>query len=165
MAICVGRSRNWTERSSMLKIDSEFLQIQVCSVHFRQGRPSSDPSHEDFVPHLYLNQEPPPEIISYLESLADTKTSDTMKLPKSSPAPEQSSPRAVELSAGKKPSILKRKRKAISNRPISISNASHIPIGAIDEEVKTNFFCYFKSSLWNSKWYKILECCWYEASH
>uniref|UniRef100_A0A0M3I3S3 THAP-type domain-containing protein n=1 Tax=Ascaris lumbricoides TaxID=6252 RepID=A0A0M3I3S3_ASCLU len=46
---------------------------RVCSVHFRQGRPSSDPSHEDFVPHLFLNREPPPEVLQYLEEIAEMK--------------------------------------------------------------------------------------------
>ncbi|VDK61878.1 unnamed protein product [Anisakis simplex] len=46
---------------------------RVCSVHFRSGRPSSDPSHEDFVPHLFLNREPPPEVLQYLEELAEMK--------------------------------------------------------------------------------------------
>lgn len=50
-----------------------FYIVQVCSLHFRQGRPSSDPSHEDFVPHLYLNRDTPPEIIQCLESLAEKK--------------------------------------------------------------------------------------------
>lgn len=46
----------------------------MCARHFRQGRPSNDPSHEDFVPHLHLQ----PVIIkgvtttlTYLEKLAD----------------------------------------------------------------------------------------------
>lgn len=42
-------------------------------MHFRQGRPSSDPSHEDFVPHLFLNREPPPEVLQYLEEIAEMK--------------------------------------------------------------------------------------------
>ena len=93
-------------------------------MHFRQGRPSSDPSHEDFVPHLYLNQEPPPEIISYLESLAETKNGDGTPGSKVSKAPEPvgGTPHPVELS-GKKPSILKRKRKVIPGNQSAISDS------------------------------------------
>ena len=51
----------------------------MCSVHFRSGRPSNDPSHEDFVPHLYLSEEPPPEVMTYLDQTAD-KDSDCAKI-------------------------------------------------------------------------------------
>uniref|UniRef100_A0A0K0F3U4 THAP-type domain-containing protein n=1 Tax=Strongyloides venezuelensis TaxID=75913 RepID=A0A0K0F3U4_STRVS len=44
-------------------------KVKVCSVHFRSGRPSSDPSHEDFVPHLYINAPPLPEELDYIENL------------------------------------------------------------------------------------------------
>ena len=49
-----------------LMILSIFQEIgprdRVCSVHFRRGKPSGDPSQEDFAPHLYLNKEPPQEV-------------------------------------------------------------------------------------------------------
>lgn len=98
-------------------------------MHFRQGRPSSDPSHEDFVPHLYLNREPPEEILNYLESLDDSRNARTSVAGSSS----TSSDVAVGQASGKnkptnsrdafesgrptknvrapKPSILQRKRK------------------------------------------------------
>lgn len=104
--------------------------FQVCSVHFRQGRPSSDPSHEDFVPHLYLNQEPPPEIISYLESLAETKNVDGA--PKVAKPAEQAAARAEAELSGKKPSILKRKRKV----PAAAGNSGAARAEAAETEVR-----------------------------
>lgn len=47
---------------------------RVCAIHFRQGKPSNDPSHEDFIPHLNLNREEPAEsTLQYLESLDSIK--------------------------------------------------------------------------------------------
>uniref|UniRef100_A0AC35GU30 THAP-type domain-containing protein n=1 Tax=Panagrolaimus sp. PS1159 TaxID=55785 RepID=A0AC35GU30_9BILA len=53
---------------------------RVCSVHFRAGRPSNDPSHEDFVPHLYLSKEPPPDMVNYFNNQAADKESDCAKI-------------------------------------------------------------------------------------
>ncbi|CAD5224314.1 unnamed protein product [Bursaphelenchus okinawaensis] len=108
---------------------------RVCSVHFRQGRPSSDPSHEDFVPHLYLNNEPPAEVLDYLESLADTNTKlekiATLNVNTKSPflnvENSHSSSGLMKLGPRTtKPSILKRKR-----RPKSETFAE-------DEDVEVN---------------------------
>uniref|UniRef100_A0A914ZLX7 Ubiquitin-like domain-containing protein n=2 Tax=Parascaris univalens TaxID=6257 RepID=A0A914ZLX7_PARUN len=79
---------------------------RVCSVHFRQGRPSSDPSHEDFVPHLFLNREPPPEVLQYLEEIAEMK-------PDPYAIGYEELMRSSRLQHGRtcKPLILKRKRK------------------------------------------------------
>ncbi|KAK0412043.1 hypothetical protein QR680_006002 [Steinernema hermaphroditum] len=105
---------------------------RVCSVHFRSGRPSSDPSHEDFVPHLYLNNEPPPEVLRYLESLAETKLERAAAY--ETPHPQQ--PRALDASPEEsavytepdviparpsvpqktRPSILQRRRKLPSSQ-------------------------------------------------
>uniref|UniRef100_A0AC34QEQ4 THAP-type domain-containing protein n=1 Tax=Panagrolaimus sp. JU765 TaxID=591449 RepID=A0AC34QEQ4_9BILA len=52
---------------------------RVCSVHFRSGRPTNDPSHEDFAPHLYLNSEPPADVMQFLENTAD-KDGDNAKI-------------------------------------------------------------------------------------
>lgn len=58
----------------MLAFSCNFFFSQVCSVHFRQGRPSNDPSHEDFAPHLFLQRsisQPVAKTLTYLESLAN----------------------------------------------------------------------------------------------
>ncbi|VDN49688.1 unnamed protein product, partial [Gongylonema pulchrum] len=48
---------------------------KVCSIHFRLGRPSNDPSHIDFAPHLCLDsrrqQQPPVTTLSFLQRFAD----------------------------------------------------------------------------------------------
>uniref|UniRef100_A0A914HZY9 THAP-type domain-containing protein n=1 Tax=Globodera rostochiensis TaxID=31243 RepID=A0A914HZY9_GLORO len=66
---------------------------RVCAIHFRLGRPNSDPSHEDFVPHLHLNNDTP-EYLDFLESLDECKMSTDTKSRK----------------RPTKPSILKKKR-------------------------------------------------------
>ncbi|CAI4227089.1 unnamed protein product [Auanema sp. JU1783] len=55
---------------------------KICSIHFRQGRPTNDPSHEDFIPHLFLTPEKTSsEVLSYLENEdmkeATTSTNET----------------------------------------------------------------------------------------
>uniref|UniRef100_A0A915D7B4 THAP-type domain-containing protein n=1 Tax=Ditylenchus dipsaci TaxID=166011 RepID=A0A915D7B4_9BILA len=88
---------------------------RVCGLHFRQGRPSSDPSHEDFVPHLYLNREPPEEILNYLESLTDDSNSESNACmsASSNQTTTMSKPSNADSAQMKpaKPSILQRKRK------------------------------------------------------
>ncbi|TKR87468.1 hypothetical protein L596_011861 [Steinernema carpocapsae] len=119
---------------------------RVCSVHFRSGRPSSDPSHEDFVPHLYLNNEPPPEVLRYLESLAETKLERAAAY--DTPHPQQS--RALDVSPDDqstypeiqevmhsrvpattktRPSILQRRRKAPTSQEPSAP-----PPGAVSKK-------------------------------
>ncbi|KAH7700948.1 hypothetical protein AAVH_31926, partial [Aphelenchoides avenae] len=105
---------------------------RVCSVHFRSGRPSSDPSHEDFVPHLYLNKEPPPEVLDYLESLADPKTSGEKgdsgegSKQKRNSSPSMGSSLADSKRGATKPSILQRKRKMKSEAPDDDENGSTV---------------------------------------
>ncbi|GMR62557.1 hypothetical protein PMAYCL1PPCAC_32752, partial [Pristionchus mayeri] len=104
---------------------------RVCSVHFRQGRPSSDVTHEDFVPHLYLTSEPPAEVrapysssvkvLNYLEDLADTKAvpEQPPKVVVKNEAVQGEykahvnpmNPNKIEVSKVSRPSILRRKRK------------------------------------------------------
>lgn len=64
------------------------------------------------MPHLYLNNEPPAEVLDYLESLADTKLEKVSSLANkpflSLDNPEK--PSAKPLSRTQKPSILKRRR-------------------------------------------------------
>ncbi|KAF8385186.1 hypothetical protein PRIPAC_74328 [Pristionchus pacificus] len=103
---------------------------RVCSVHFRQGRPSNDMSHEDYTPHLYLTSEPPVEtycgdlrvtkVLNYLENLAETKsvTGERPGGAKHEPvhgeykaAVNSMNPNRIEVSKVSRPSILQRKRK------------------------------------------------------
>ncbi|KAI1720670.1 hypothetical protein DdX_04913 [Ditylenchus destructor] len=86
---------------------------RVCGIHFRGGRPSSDPSHEDFVPHLYLNREPPEEILSYLESLTDDSAATSGLSISSASASSRAIKQEVvqDMLKPAKPSILQRKRK------------------------------------------------------
>lgn len=63
------------------KFISNCSHLQVCSVHFRQGRPSNDPSHEDFAPHLFLQRsisQPVAKTLTYLESLANDDDFDEL---------------------------------------------------------------------------------------
>lgn len=85
---------------------------RVCSVHFRSGRPSSDPSHEDFVPHLFLNREAPPEVLQYLEALAETKADNFWEPDYKASLSMTNNSSTLELNRACRPSILKRKRKA-----------------------------------------------------
>uniref|UniRef100_A0A1I7ZUM7 THAP-type domain-containing protein n=1 Tax=Steinernema glaseri TaxID=37863 RepID=A0A1I7ZUM7_9BILA len=120
---------------------------RVCSVHFRSGRPSSDPSHEDFVPHLYLNNEPPPEVLRYLESLAETKLeraaayetphpqqSRSLDAPLDESAVYSEAPDVMQTRAPghtkTRPSILQRRRKAPSSQ-----ESSSLPIASKKEEL------------------------------
>ncbi|EFO14868.1 hypothetical protein LOAG_13647 [Loa loa] len=83
---------------------------KVCSVHFRQGRPSSDPSHEDFAPHLFLQRsmsQPVTKTLTYLESLANDDEIDEM--------PSVSRPERSERLHVCKPSILRKRRKITSS--------------------------------------------------
>uniref|UniRef100_A0A915Q849 Uncharacterized protein n=1 Tax=Setaria digitata TaxID=48799 RepID=A0A915Q849_9BILA len=82
----------------------------VCSVHFRQGRPSNDPSHEDFAPHLFLQRsvsQPVAKTLTYLESLANDDDLDEM--------PSVSKLERSERLHACKPSILRKRRKIISS--------------------------------------------------
>ncbi|KAI6213309.1 hypothetical protein M3Y94_00135400 [Aphelenchoides besseyi] len=121
---------------------------RVCSVHFRQGRPSSDASHEDFVPHLYLNNEPPPEVLDYLESLADAKpernaastdSPTTTKQPKVEFPYNPPHPHVIKTSTTRstKPSILKRKRRAKESPEIETTNESPEVAAVVDEPSTT----------------------------
>ncbi|CAG9532896.1 unnamed protein product [Cercopithifilaria johnstoni] len=79
---------------------------KVCSIHFRQGRPSNDPSHEDFAPHLFLQRsisQPVAKTLTYLESLANDDDFDEM--------PSISRPERSERLHACKPSILRKRRK------------------------------------------------------
>ncbi|KAL3986400.1 THAP domain family protein [Acanthocheilonema viteae] len=83
---------------------------KVCSVHFRQGRPSNDPSHEDFAPHLFLQRsisQPTAKTLTYLESLANDDDFDEM--------PSVSRPERSERLHACKPSILRKRRKLVSS--------------------------------------------------
>lgn len=82
---------------------------RVCSIHFRSGRPSSDPSHEDFVPHLYLNREAPPEMIHYLDRLVDNKIDDYMESDYKASLSMTSVSPVLEYNRACRPKILKRK--------------------------------------------------------
>uniref|UniRef100_A0AC34F3C0 THAP-type domain-containing protein n=1 Tax=Panagrolaimus sp. ES5 TaxID=591445 RepID=A0AC34F3C0_9BILA len=42
---------------------------RVCSLHFRSGRPVNDPSHDDFVPHLNLANNPSQEFLNNREKI------------------------------------------------------------------------------------------------
>uniref|UniRef100_A0A914XAD0 THAP-type domain-containing protein n=1 Tax=Plectus sambesii TaxID=2011161 RepID=A0A914XAD0_9BILA len=84
---------------------------RVCSVHFRQGRPSNDPSHEDYAPHLYLNKEPPAEVLAYLETLADSKVEKSTEEPEYRGSVNLITPGTMELNKAPRPTILQRKRK------------------------------------------------------
>ncbi|GMT08720.1 hypothetical protein PFISCL1PPCAC_17 [Pristionchus fissidentatus] len=98
---------------------------RVCSVHFRSGRPSNDPSHEDFSPHLYLTSEPPAEVLSYLEGLAEAKSvaSTPVTMGDSSSRTEYKAhvnpthPNRIEVNKISRPSILQRKRKILTPPP------------------------------------------------
>ncbi|GMS78301.1 hypothetical protein PENTCL1PPCAC_476, partial [Pristionchus entomophagus] len=102
---------------------------RVCSVHFRQGRPSNDPSHEDFCPHLYLTSEPPEEVLSYLENLAESKASSSGGIEHHVTVKNEAvtseykahvnpmNPSKIEVSKVSRPSILQRKRKIDPPRP------------------------------------------------
>ncbi|KAM3716386.1 C-terminal-binding protein [Dirofilaria immitis] len=82
---------------------------KVCSIHFRQGRPSNDPSHEDFAPHLFLHRsisQPVAKTLTYLESLANDDDLDEM--------PSISRPERSERLHACKPSILRKRRKVTS---------------------------------------------------
>uniref|UniRef100_A0A1I8ETG5 THAP-type domain-containing protein n=1 Tax=Wuchereria bancrofti TaxID=6293 RepID=A0A1I8ETG5_WUCBA len=82
---------------------------KVCSIHFRQGRPSNDPSHEDFAPHLFLQRlttQPVAKTLTYLESLANDDDFDEM--------PSVSRPERIERLHACKPSILRKRRKVVS---------------------------------------------------
>uniref|UniRef100_A0A0R3S6P3 THAP-type domain-containing protein n=1 Tax=Elaeophora elaphi TaxID=1147741 RepID=A0A0R3S6P3_9BILA len=83
---------------------------KVCSVHFRQGRPSNDPSHEDFAPHLFLQRsisQPVAKTLTYLESLANDDDFDG--------TPSVSRPERSERLHACKPSILRKRRKVASS--------------------------------------------------
>lgn len=117
--------------------------FKVCSVHFRSGRPSSDPSHEDFVPHLYLNNEPPPEVLDYLESLADAKPekipvpADYAKVPTStvqSSAQQIKNAKAEAANRNPKPSILKRKRPKTEQTADQSAQQEQIEPQVVDED-------------------------------
>uniref|UniRef100_A0AC35TUY0 THAP-type domain-containing protein n=1 Tax=Rhabditophanes sp. KR3021 TaxID=114890 RepID=A0AC35TUY0_9BILA len=86
-------------------------KIKVCSVHFRSGRPSSDPSHEDFVPHLYIDQPPLPGEYEYIESLVTQKPS-VIAQKKVEDEKEAKKLKALEMeaSSSKGPSILRKPR-------------------------------------------------------
>ncbi|VDM97533.1 unnamed protein product [Thelazia callipaeda] len=80
---------------------------RVCGVHFRQGRPSNDPSHEDFAPHLYIQRsitQPVSKTLTYLESFANEDELDEV------PSVSRSSGRTYAC----KPSILRKKRRTRS---------------------------------------------------
>ncbi|VDK79234.1 unnamed protein product [Litomosoides sigmodontis] len=83
---------------------------KVCSVHFRQGRPSNDPSHEDFAPHLFLQRsisQPVAKTLTYLESLANDDDFDEI--------PSVSRLERSERLRSCKPSILRKRRKVSSS--------------------------------------------------
>ncbi|VDM93605.1 unnamed protein product, partial [Onchocerca ochengi] len=109
---------------------------KVCSVHFRQGRPSNDPSHEDFAPHLFLQRsisQPVAKTLTYLESLANDDDFDEMarisnlfcfnsfgmiyvgyRKKHVIDSPSVSRPEPSERLHACKPSILRKRRKVVS---------------------------------------------------
>lgn len=110
----------------------------------------ADASHEDFVPHLYLNNEPPPEVLDYLESLADAKPERTSPRTPSTPTASNSKLPVVYAPPGthshsmiksavtrsSKPSILKRKRRpGDAKRPESPKETSPEQLDAQQAEV------------------------------
>uniref|UniRef100_A0A7E4WBR6 THAP-type domain-containing protein n=1 Tax=Panagrellus redivivus TaxID=6233 RepID=A0A7E4WBR6_PANRE len=104
---------------------------RVCSVHFRSGRPSNDASHEDFAPHLYLDSEPPKEVMHYLDILADKdyQYSKVLAADASVELQESLNKRLIDLCGADdvkcvdkkniKPAILQRHRKGIKEELVS----------------------------------------------
>lgn len=82
---------------------------RICSVHFRRGRPSFDASHEDFAPHLYLNEEPPQEVVDYLNKLSEPTNESPTPLPTLGGGGER---KQAGVTGAGRPSILQRKRVA-----------------------------------------------------
>ncbi|CAJ0954664.1 unnamed protein product, partial [Mesorhabditis belari] len=94
-------------------------QDRVCSVHFRSGKPSSDPSHEDFAPHRYLDKEPPKEVIEYLERLVENNENGQFAAnsqPKFKASVSVTNPSHVEFNKVSRPSILQRRKRTIGDR-------------------------------------------------
>ncbi|CAJ0561557.1 unnamed protein product, partial [Mesorhabditis spiculigera] len=107
---------------------------RVCSVHFRSGKPSSDPSHEDFAPHLYLNKEAPPEFIHYLEKLAEVSDPALQKKPVQYKASVSvNDPKKLEYNKVTRPSILQ-KRKIQHEEPSSAAPQIDVDENGGEEE-------------------------------
>uniref|UniRef100_A0A914MK74 THAP-type domain-containing protein n=1 Tax=Meloidogyne incognita TaxID=6306 RepID=A0A914MK74_MELIC len=85
---------------------------RVCAVHFRQGKPSNDPSHEDYVPNLLMNSNNGESSLEFLDSIESANLGLQSKI--------------------KLPSILqKRKRKEDDKLPNSLGASSTlIPLPA-----------------------------------
>nr|CAD2156991.1 unnamed protein product [Meloidogyne enterolobii] len=79
---------------------------RVCAVHFRQGKPSNDPSHEDYVPNLLMNSNNGESSLEFLDSIESANLGLQSKI--------------------KLPSILqKRKRKEDDKLPNSLEHPQH----------------------------------------
>uniref|UniRef100_A0A0N4ZJ92 THAP-type domain-containing protein n=1 Tax=Parastrongyloides trichosuri TaxID=131310 RepID=A0A0N4ZJ92_PARTI len=104
-------------------------KVKVCSVHFRSGRPSSDPSHEDFVPHLYVDAPPLPEELDHIENLHKNNGKNNSSLvPKLNNSEENGTSRA-----GPSPSR-KNSNKQPPNKKIKLENGTECNVENGEED-------------------------------